>query len=133
MFIAGWGAVRSVRFMMFAAGTCAFFLSLVMHTIAVGVGYAIYMGYVAMVQTPLNTLLMNQVREDEQAGASMMSSLFSFMAVAAGGFVGGRLIDLLGYAPMLALSGAACMSAAVLFVILVKKHDEPGSLVPRAG
>ena len=133
MFIAGWGAVRSVRFMMFAAGTCAFFLSLVMHTVAVGVGYAVYMGYVAMVQTPLNTLLMNQVREDEQAGASMVSSLFSFMAVAAGGFVGGRLIDILGYAPMLALSGAACMFAAVLFVILVKKHDEPSALVPRAG
>jgi predicted MFS family arabinose efflux permease len=48
----------------------------------------------------------------------MVSSLFSFMAVAAGGFVGGRLIDILGYAPMLALSGAACMlSPRCWFVI----------------
>ena len=126
MFVAGWGAVRSVRFMMFAAGTCSFFLSLVSSTAWVGAGYAVYMGYVAMVQPPLNTLLMNQVREEEQAGASMVNSLFGFTAVAAGGFVGGRLIDVLGFAPMLALSGAACMVAAVIFVILVKPGSVPG-------
>lgn len=126
MFIAGWGAVRSVRFMMFAAGTMAFFLSLVSSPILVGVGYAVYMGYVAMVQTPLNTLLMNQVREEEQAGASMINSLGGFSAVAAGGFIGGRLIDVLGFPPMLALSGAACMFAAVVFVVLVKPGSIPG-------
>jgi len=126
MFIVGWGAVRSVRFMMFAAGTMAFFLSLVIAPIYVGVGYAVYMGYVAMVQTPLNTLLMNQVREEQQGGASMVNSLCGFTAVAAGGFIGGRLIDVLGYPSMLALSGAACMFAAVVFVILVKPGSIPG-------
>jgi predicted MFS family arabinose efflux permease len=126
MFIAGWGLVRSVRFMMFAAGACAFFLSVAESTLWVGLGYALYAGYVAMVQTPLNTLLMNQVREDEQAGASMVNSLFSFMAVASGGFIGGRFIDVLGYPPMLALAGSSCMLGAVVFVMMVKPETIAG-------
>jgi hypothetical protein len=119
--IAAWFLVRSVRFMMFAAGACAFFLSTALSTLAVGIGYAVYMGFVAMVQPPLNTLLMNGVREAEQAGASMINSLFNFSAVAVGGFVGGRLISVLGYPSMLALAGAACMLAAVVFFVLVRR------------
>lgn len=118
--LAAWGAIRSVRFIMFAAGACSFLLSMATSTLAAGIGYATYMGFVAMAQPALSTLLMNQVREDEQAGASMMNSLFVFSAVAAGGFTGGRLIDVLGYVPMLALAGACCMLAAVVFVVLVK-------------
>lgn len=118
--IAAWGLVRSVRLMMFAAGACAVFLSTAASTLAAGIGYAVYMGFVAMVQPPLNTLLMNGVREEEQAGASMINSLFNFSAVAVGGFVGGRLISALGYPSMLAIAGAACMLAAVVFFVLVR-------------
>lgn len=128
MWIAGWGAVRSVRFMMFTAGTSAFFLSLVASPWAVGVGYAAYMGYVAMAQPAMQTMLMNQVRPEEQAGTSMINSLVTFSAVAAGGFAGGRLIEVLGYPPMLALAGAACMLAAVVFVVMVRGVPDP---VPR--
>lgn len=124
--IAGWGAIPGVRFIMFAAGACSFLLSMATSTLAAGIGYAAYMGFVAMAQPALNTLLMNQVREDEQAGASMMNSLFVFSAVAAGGFVGARLIAVLGYQPMLEFSGACCMLAAVVFVVMVKPHHIAG-------
>jgi MFS family permease len=126
MFIAGWGLVRGVRFMMFAAGACSFFLSAVSSTLPVGLGYALYMGFVAMVQIPVNTLLMNQVREEEHAGASMINSLVAFSAIAAGGFVGGRLIAVLGYPSMLALAGACCMLAAIVFVVMVKAGTVAG-------
>jgi MFS family permease len=124
MWVGAWGPVRSIRFFMFAAGASAFFMTLTEATLVSGVGYAIYMGYLAMVQPPLNTLLMNAVTPEEQAGASMINSLFGFSAVALGGFIGGQLIDALGYPQMLALAGAGCMAAAVVFVLLVPP-DEP--------
>jgi len=123
MWVAAWGPVRSIRFFMFAAGASAFFMTLTEASLASGVGYAIYMGYLAMVQPPLNTLLMNSVKPEEQAGASMVNSLCGFSAIALGGFVGGRLIDALGYPEMLALAGAGCMAAAVMFVILVPPDE----------
>lgn len=126
MWVAYWGMARSIRFFMFTAGAAAFFMTLTEANLASGVGYAIYMGYVAMVQPPLNTLLMNTVQPEEQAGASMANALFGFVAVAAGGYTGGRLIELLGYPEMLALAGAACMAAAVTFVLLVKP-DPPAA------
>jgi MFS family permease len=128
MWVNWWGSVRSIRFFMFTAGASAFFMTLTEASLASGIGYAIYTGYLAMVQPPLNTLLMNAVKPDEQAGASMASSLFGFSAVAAGGYVGGQLIDLLGWPQMLALAGAACMAAAVAFVVLVKPEGPPARL-----
>lgn len=129
-FIAARGAVGSVRFMMFFAGACAFFLSLASTTIAVGIGYAIYMGFVAMAQVPLQTLLMNRVRTEEQAGASMLNSLVVFSAVATGAFIGGHFIFILGFPQLLALAGACCMLAAVVFVVMVKADPEPGKGAP---
>jgi predicted MFS family arabinose efflux permease len=78
------------------------------------------MGYVAMVQPPVDTLLMDAVHPEDRAGASMTNSLFGFIAVAAGGYTGAQLIDALGYPEMLALAGTACMAAAVAFVVLVR-------------
>lgn len=128
--IAARGAIGSVRFMMFFAGASAFFLSMASTTLAVGIGYAIYMGFVAMAQVPLQTLLMNRVRTEEQAGASMLNSLVVFSAVAAGGFIGGQFIHNLGFPPMLALAGASCMLAAVVFVVMVKSGAKPGMNAP---
>jgi len=132
MWVAYWGMARSIRFFMFTAGAAAFFMTLTEAYLLSGLGYAIYMGYVAMVQPPLNTLLMNTVRADEQAGASMANALFGFVAVAAGGYIGGQLIVLLGYAQMLAFAGAACMAAAVTFVLLVKPDPPTAPLRAKA-
>ncbi len=132
MWVNAWGAARSIRFFMFTAGACAFFISFVESTLASGIGYAIYMGYVAMVQPPLNTLLMNNVKETEQAGASMANSLFVFSAVALGGYIGGHLLEMLGYPAMLALAGAACMAAAVTFTMLVRPDPPLGRLAVAA-
>jgi len=120
MWVARWGMVRSIRFFMFGAGAAAFFMTLTEQHLASGIGYAIYMGYVAMVQPPVDTLLMDAVHPEDRAGASMTNSLFGFIAVAAGGFTGAQLIDALGYPEMLALAGTACMAAAVAFVVLVR-------------
>jgi predicted MFS family arabinose efflux permease len=125
MWVSWWGPVRSIRFFMFTAGASAFFMTLTEGTLTSGLGYAIYTGYVAMVQPPINTLLMNAVRPEEQGGASTVNSLFGFSAVAAGGFIGGQMIDMIGYAPMLGLAGATCMAAAVAFVLLVPLEGPP--------
>lgn len=129
-FINARGAIGSVRLMMFFAGASAFFLSFASTTITVGVGYAMYMGFVAMAQVPLQTLLMNRVRIEEQPSVSMLNSLVVFSALAVGGFIGGQFIDILGYPSMLALAGACCMLASIVFVGMVKVGPEPGKGAP---
>ncbi len=124
--VAARGAIVGARYTMFLAGAGAFFLTIVSSALAAGVGYAIYMGFVAMAQVPLQTLLMNRVRTDEQSGASMVNALVGFCAVAAGGFVGGELIAALGFPPLLALAGATSMLAALVFVVLVKADPSEG-------
>jgi MFS family permease len=119
-FVDAWGMKRSVRFMMFGAGVCAFFLSLVDTVLPNLIGYSIYMGFVTMAKAPLDTLLMNQARTEEQAGMSVIFTLCAFAAVAVGSYVGGRLIALLGYDEMLAIAGACCMLAAVGFIGLMR-------------
>lgn len=129
-FIAARGATGSVRFMMFFAGVSAFYLSTTATTLSAGIGYAIYMGFIAMVQVPLQTLLMNRVRTEEQAGASMLNSLVVFCAVAAGGVIGGQFVHTLGFPTMLALAGASCMLAAVVFVVMVKADGDAATAAP---
>ncbi len=93
------------------------------------------MGFVAMAQVPLQTLLMNRVRTDEQSGASMLAALVGFCAVAAGGFVGGELISSFGFGPLLVLAGAMSMLAALVFVVLVRTdpHEGEGGVAVPAG
>lgn len=124
--IARWGTVQSVRSMMVVAGVCSLWLAVSVSMVGAALGYVIYMGCVAMAQPPLNTRLMNQVSNEEQTGASMLSSLFSFSAVAAGGYTGGRLINALGFEGMLALAGACCLFASFVFIVMVKKSSIAG-------
>jgi predicted MFS family arabinose efflux permease len=133
--VAARGPVTGARFMMFFAGACALFLAVAASPLTAGVGYAAYMGFVAMAQVPLQTLLMNRVRTDEQSGASMLAALVGFCAVAAGGFVGGELISALGFGPLLVLAGAASMLAALVFVVLVRAdpHEGEGGVAVPAG
>lgn len=133
--VAARGPVTGARFMMFFAGACALFLAVAASPLTAGVGYAAYMGFVAMAQVPLQTLLMNRVRTDEQSGASMLAALVGFCAVAAGGFVGGELISSFGFGPLLVLAGAMSMLAALVFVVLVRTdpHEGEGGVAVPAG
>jgi MFS family permease len=77
--------------------------------------YAWYMGLQWMSEPGMNTLLMNNVPEDERSGASSLNYLVAFAAQAVAAFAAGHLFGVVGYGPVLAAAGVLAVVAAAMF------------------
>jgi MFS family permease len=88
--------------------------------------YAAYMAFQWMSEPGLNTLVMNQVGEEERSGASSITYLVAFSAQAVAALVAGQLIENFGYPPLLFAAALLALAASFLFRTL-PPENKPAS------
>jgi MFS family permease len=88
------------------------------------VAYIGYSSFQWMSEPGMYTLLMKNVREEEQSGASGLNFFVSFSCQAISAAVAGSAFTRLGYPPVLAAAAGLAVAAAVIFKLLLGRFDE---------
>lgn len=91
---------------------------------AAAVAYIGYSSFQWMSEPGMYTLLMKNVREGEQSGASGLNFFVSFSCQAISAAVAGSAFTRLGYPPVIAAAAVLAVAAAVVFKLLLGRFDE---------
>jgi predicted MFS family arabinose efflux permease len=130
------GSTRAVVAMQLAAGTALAALPRAPGFRAAACAYAIYMSFQYMSEPGLYSLLMRNVRPEQQTGASSLNFLVVFSAQAFAATLAGAAIAIYGYSPVMSAAGALACATGLLFAVLIRSAREEASAaapVPQAG
>ena len=124
MIIRRFGLINAIVWMMIAAGFGLGALAPQPAAVTAVLGYCAYMAFQWMSEPGLNTVLMNNVREEERNGASSINYLVAFSAQAVAAYWAGRLLEGFGYPPVLFGAALLVLLAAFLFRTLVRENKD---------
>jgi MFS family permease len=119
------GVLRGISGMEFATALTLLGLAVARGPIWAALGYTAFMMAQYMSEPGMFTFLMEGVPAAERSSASALNIVVLFAGQAVAAAVGGGLIAVFGYAPVLAVAAAICAFAALLFRVLVAQ-PEPG-------
>ncbi len=113
------GLVPGIAAMMVLTGAALGLVSISEAVLAGALAYCFYMAFQWMSEPGMYTLLMSNVRDEEQSGASSLNFLTIASAQALAAFSAGTAIHHFGYATVLAVAGLAAISAGLLLCRLL--------------
>jgi len=122
------GVTRGIMAMQLAAGLALAWLSRGPELRAAGLAYAAYTSFQYMSEPGLYTLLMGNVRAEQQTGASSLNFFVAFAAQAAAAALAGTALTRVGYPTVMLGAAMLALIAALLFGVLMRPFGKP---VPR--